>query len=266
MDSIKKKAEGWLQKSCDMVMSLWPQPNPHAELIKNLRVVAHRGAHDNVSIFENTQHAFQRALDVSAWAVEFDIRFTSDDTPIIHHDASTERIFRKNLIIAKSSSQDLRKHVPLIPPLEETLEHFGQRLHWMIEVKPQELNARRVDRLLGILRSFRPTEDYHLLGLNPAILEPFHQLPNESLILVPMTNVRLIVSELQRRRWGGIAGHYVLIPPVLRAQLIRQGYEVGVGFIASKNSLFREMRYEQDWIFTNHAPLLKKITDSFTAR
>ena len=50
---------------------------PHFE------VVAHRGVSTEAP--ENTIPAFQRAIDLGADAIEFDVRLTRDRVPIIYH-------------------------------------------------------------------------------------------------------------------------------------------------------------------------------------
>jgi glycerophosphoryl diester phosphodiesterase len=52
-------------------------------------VVAHRGA--SVDLPENTQEAFQGALDAGADAVELDVRLTSDGIPVVMHDPHVSR-------------------------------------------------------------------------------------------------------------------------------------------------------------------------------
>jgi glycerophosphoryl diester phosphodiesterase len=46
-------------------------------------VVAHRGV--PIEAPENTIPSFQRAIDIGADAIEFDVRLTRDRVPIIHH-------------------------------------------------------------------------------------------------------------------------------------------------------------------------------------
>ncbi|MBT8239732.1 MAG: glycerophosphodiester phosphodiesterase [Acidimicrobiia bacterium] len=53
------------------------------------RVIAHRGAptrRDGSRIRENTLEAFERAMELGADGIDFDVRRTSDDVLVVHHD------------------------------------------------------------------------------------------------------------------------------------------------------------------------------------
>jgi glycerophosphoryl diester phosphodiesterase len=53
------------------------------------RVIAHRGAstrRDGSRIRENTLEAFERAIELGADGIDFDVRRTSDDVLVVHHD------------------------------------------------------------------------------------------------------------------------------------------------------------------------------------
>src|SRR4051812_16710031 len=78
--------------AADTVMGLWPRPKPDAEKLKAVKVVAHRG-YCGQGMKENTLPAFRAAMGLGAWGIEFDLRWTSDGTPVVHHDESTKRVF-----------------------------------------------------------------------------------------------------------------------------------------------------------------------------
>jgi glycerophosphoryl diester phosphodiesterase len=53
-------------------------------------IVAHRGA--SAVAPENTMAAFRAGLDAGAEGVEFDVRLTKDDVPVVFHDATMQRV------------------------------------------------------------------------------------------------------------------------------------------------------------------------------
>ena len=53
--------------------------------------------------------------------------------------------------------------------------------------------------------------------------------------------------------FGGVLGHYMLLHNRRVRQLQQRDKRVGVGFIASNNSLKRELNRGLSWLFTDHA-------------
>jgi glycerophosphoryl diester phosphodiesterase len=112
---------------------------------KKKLIIAHRGATSPAR--ENTLEAFQKAIDLRADMIEFDVRRTLDGRYVIHHDphiagkpldAATVREVRE---IARS----MGFHVP---ELEEVLALTRGRIGLDIELK-EEGYEREIVRLVG---------------------------------------------------------------------------------------------------------------------
>lgn len=96
-----------------------------------MRIIAHRGA--SMYAPENTLSAFKKAIEFKADSIEFDVRLTKDDIPVVIHDATINRTsngkgYVHNLTLdelksydfgAKFSSQYKNEQ---IPTLKEVLE------------------------------------------------------------------------------------------------------------------------------------------------
>lgn len=54
-------------------------------------VIAHRGIHDNETVAENSKSAIIKAINEGV-AVELDVNFTKDNTPIVFHDETLSRM------------------------------------------------------------------------------------------------------------------------------------------------------------------------------
>lgn len=121
------------------------------------RIIGHRGA--GVLAPENTLIALKRAGDLGLTHVEFDVRLTQDNVPVISHDDSLMRCAHVDRLISESNYADIKEidvaeHYALddmhqtLPTLEEYLtEAQKQGLHCQVELKP---NAEDTDLLVKI--------------------------------------------------------------------------------------------------------------------
>jgi len=234
----------------DWFSNISPQKRPSPEKLSSCKIISHRGQHDNLSIFENTLNSFGAAKDLGAWGIEFDIRWSRDEVPVIFHDSSTLRLFGTEKNIGDLNLSEIKESFPLIPTLEETLNSFGKKIHLMIELK-EKLNDKKKDLLKDLLGDLNPVEDFHFLALNPQILKQIDFVPSKTLIPVARLNALKLSQMALKNNWGGISGHYYLISKSLINKFHQNGLIIGSGHINSLNCLYRELNRNADWIFTN---------------
>lgn len=246
-----------LQNWCNNLYGWVPQPRPRPEQLKNTRLIAHRGAWNNKDILENTIESFQRCLNNKVWAIEFDIRWTSDNIAVVHHDESTQRVFAKKLLIHETSFKTLRQQIPQIPTFSEIIEQFSGRIHFMIELKTL-CTPKQVLIIKNLLNHLEPITDYHFMSLDPQRFSPIDFAPKESFVSIGLTNVYSIYKKTLSQHYGGFTGHYFLINNKMKQQCQKRGIIVGTGFPHNKNLLYREVRRGIPWIFTNKALDLAK--------
>lgn len=113
-------------------------------------VVAHRGAsYDEV---ENTLAAFERAIELGADYVEFDVQASSDGGLVVFHDLRLDRLTPANGSLRARPLAELRELG--IPTLGEVLELTAGRIGVMAEIKSPWLYRRHdiVYRTLQLLR------------------------------------------------------------------------------------------------------------------
>jgi glycerophosphoryl diester phosphodiesterase len=119
---------------------------------------------------ENTKHAFVKALDLGAKAIEFDVQLTRDDVPVIIHDETLERTTDGKGRVAKTDFKVLGKldagswfgasFAGLeIPTLKEVLATFGGRVLLNIELKPDGKRTKKLVKKVADL-----VEEHDLLG------------------------------------------------------------------------------------------------------
>jgi glycerophosphoryl diester phosphodiesterase len=245
--SLLTVIESWINN----IMAVIPRRRPSYDTLRQARLIAHRGAHDRtLGVIENTDAAFARALRCHCWGIELDVQRTADGMLVVHHDPTLLRLWQRPEAIANLSFQTLREQVPDILTLAEVISRYGKNLHLFIELKTSVDEA----ILYETLKTLTPIEDYHLISLDEAWLRPLKRFPRASLLLVPEhNNVNPFCTLSLKENYGGVLGHYLLLSNKKIKALKAAGQQVGVGFIDSKNSLYRELNRGIPWVFTNRA-------------
>ena len=125
-----------LEETIDLASELIPASNVTKEQLDNIKIVAHRGWHSG-EIKENTLEAFDKCVENNLFAIEFDVRWTKDLVPIVHHDASTYRVFDIDVKIKNLDFSTIRELIPEIPTLEEVINKYKEKIHMFIELKDE---------------------------------------------------------------------------------------------------------------------------------
>lgn len=127
--------------------------------MKYFEIVAHRGV--PIKAPENTLEAFQHAIKLGADAVEFDVRLTSDQIPIIYHyfylDEITDAFgpvfdftYDQLQNVRFNSKQENTNYDYKIPNLEMVLESIGGKIGLEIEIKgPEPESAEIIGKILS---------------------------------------------------------------------------------------------------------------------
>lgn len=239
-----------------------PRSRPSAKRLAQARLIAHRGAHDHQKqIIENTDQAFARALALHCWGIEFDVHATADHVLVVHHDPDLARLWGQNVAIKDLSFKALRALIPEIPSLDEVVSRYGKQLHLFIELKTALCPK---DSLEESLKPLSPCADYHLLSLDESLFASLTAFPNEALLLVPeIHNVEAFCTLSLNKSYGGVMGHYLLLTNQRLSRLWQAKQSVGLGFIDSEYSLYRELNRGVDWLFSNKADIISRCLASY---
>jgi glycerophosphoryl diester phosphodiesterase len=92
-----------------------PRRRPPPDLLQRCRLIAHRGEHDNRTVFENTLTALEASRAAGIWGIEFDVRWTRDLQPVVCHDETLQRVFGIDLRLQSASLTELQKAEPRVP-------------------------------------------------------------------------------------------------------------------------------------------------------
>lgn len=247
--------------AADWIAARSPEsPRRRHPALAPLRLVAHRGAWKERGCLENTIPAFDRARESGVWGLEFDVRFTKDDVPVVHHDETLLRTFGRPLAIANMTLSTLQHEAPEVPLLEHVIDEYAKSMHLMIELKGTraDFSGPRLKKISEITARLNPGEDFHLMSLEPEMLEILADhvgIPRAALVSIATTNIQAVSDLTLDRGYKGFTCHWLTMTSTLlhRHHSVRQS--CGVGFTASKASLQREWARGLDWAFTNHAHL-----------
>ena len=103
--------------------------------------IAHRGASGYAP--ENTLAAFQKAIELGADMIEFDVSLTKDKRLIVMHDLSVDRTTNGQGFIRDLTLKQIKKlkteNGEEVPTLEEVLDGFGQKIDLNIELKSKNI-------------------------------------------------------------------------------------------------------------------------------
>lgn len=234
---------------------------PTLEQLQLAHIVAHRGQHDgNREILENTLPAFEPVVAAGVAGIEFDIRYTADDEPIVLHDSDLSRVFGHAGQIDQLKWSVLRQRAPRIPHLEDMLARYSDRVHLMIELKTRG-TQRAESRLREHLAPLRPAQDYHILAQDTRFFEALSELPGHIRIPIATTNLPTIRNWCHHHECGGMAGPFPLLTQT-DINLARQtGRLIGSGYITRQDILMHEIARGIGWIFTDHPLYLQQILD-----
>ncbi|MFT6632069.1 MAG: glycerophosphoryl diester phosphodiesterase [Bacteriovoracaceae bacterium] len=244
----------FLQLLVDLVIFIIPWPMPSDKKIKNAKIVAHRGWHGKDDIKENSLEAFQAAVDHDLWGIEFDVRWTKDGVPVVHHDAHCLRVWGFDYYIRDLTYLELRKAIPEIPSLEEVVVKFGKQIHLFIELKKENFSNLAEKKLLlqQILKPLSAIDDFHIICLSVSPIQDFDLFDLKTYLLVGDLNLLEMSQLALTNHYGGVTGHYLLSTQEVLDKHEDAGQKVGTGFIRTQACMKREMNRDVEWFFTNH--------------
>ena len=255
-----------LLQCLDFVFMLLPRNSPDPDKLRACKIVSHRGEHGNITVYENTFAAFDRAMRQGLWGIEFDVRWTRDLQPVVVHDPDLKRVFGLDIRIADIEFEALRVQCSQVPLLSEVVAKYGKKMHFMIELKeevypdPDRQNAIFKD----CFSSLQPRTDYHLMSLTPEMFDLITFVPALTFIPIATLNMSRFSKLALEKEYCGVAGHYLLLTDAILKKHHQNGQLAGSGYPGSKNCLFREINRGVEWIFSNNAGELQAIINRQT--
>lgn len=114
--------------------------------------IGHRGAMAHA--VENSKESIEKALDLNANMIEFDVRYSKDDVPLVFHDGKIDRLTNGVGQVCEMTFKELNsfslKNGEKISSLEEILSLFSRKVLINLELKEDKIS----DNLIKVLSKF----------------------------------------------------------------------------------------------------------------
>lgn len=243
-------------------------------------IIAHRGA--SAAAPPNTLAAFEKAVELGADGVEFDVHLSADRVPVVIHDFVVDgttdgsgRVAEMRLAQLKQldagSSFDPTFAGERIPTLEEVLEAVGSRLLLDIELKSMSLRGNGLEQAviaqveqysLGdsvLFSSFNPLSLRRAKRIAPHIPVGLLYAPDLPLPLRRAWLAPLVPHEARHPEHTMVDADYV-------AWARRHGYRVNTWTVDDPDEMRRLITLGVDGIITNVPDVLRGILETARKR
>lgn len=209
-----------------------------------MKIIGHRGARGLAP--ENTIAGFKKALQYRVDWIEFDVRTTKDNIPIIHHDKNLRDQSGSKLVITQSSFEELKKHKDDLPTLAETLKFIDGKVALYIEVKPDVSTAPIVE----VLKKYRHK---FILGSKSqaTLLELHNSLPDAPKIVIePFFGLRATHRARQLNTKMLAMNHHFLWFGFIKA-MSNSGYQLWAYTLNEPEKTKRWVKYGLEGVVTD---------------
>lgn len=234
--------------------------------LKQVLNIAHRGA--SAYEYENTIESIEKAIELGADMVEFDLRRTADGIIILWHDPKIPDRSGKLSPISKTSIEELHlfasDHNFRPARFEDVLKRFGTRVSFDIEIKEKGFEMEVVNLLNRFPPAFEPT----ISSFHAKILHRFKQIDGAiktSLILKSRLFKTAILGKL-------LLKHYILKSGAESfklelniankqniSEIIKSGKSVHVWTVNNKEEMRKMIEAGVDGIITDKPDILNEI-------
>jgi len=237
--------------------------------------IAHRGA--SAAAPPNTLAAFEKAVELGADGIEFDVHLSADGVPVVIHDSTVDATTDGSGRVADLTLAQLKQldaGAPFdpafagerIPTLKEVLETMGGRLLLNIELKTTSLRDNGLERAViarvgqhglethVLLSSFNPFSLRRVKGIAPHIPVGLLYLPGLPLILHRILSL-LAPHEACHPEHTAVDARYM-------AWARRRDRQVNTWTVNDPDEMRRLIRLGVDGIITDVPDVLSNILES----
>jgi glycerophosphoryl diester phosphodiesterase len=238
--------------------------------------IAHRGA--SAAAPANTLAAFQKAAELGADGVEFDVHLSADGVPVVIHDFTVDATTDGNGRVADLTLAQLKQldagaifdpsfAGEPIPTLEEVLEALGTRLLFNIELKTTSLGDNGLEKaVIAQVERHGLGDDVLLSSFNPFSLQRAKRIAPH--IAVGLLYSAGLPMPLRRAWLAFLAPHearhpkHTMVDASYMAWARRRGYRVNTWTVNDPDEMRRLIGLGVDGIVTDVPDVLRSALAS----
>jgi len=230
-------------------------------------IIAHRGASGLVAS-ENTVEAFEKAVEIGAPMVEFDVRRTRDKVLVCIHDAEIDGAPIDGLTFDELQSRSAKLGFE-VPRLKHVLSAFKGRISFDVELKEQGYE----DQVLDVISSELTPSQYIIKSFHDETVRVIKAMDEQVYtgLLLGVTapagmKTRLgeVLPEVRLARAGVdfVSPNHKLVKLGFIGRMHRLGYKVYVWTVDDIDMMTRLLKLGADGIITNRPDLGLSVVGS----
>jgi glycerophosphoryl diester phosphodiesterase len=240
-------------------------------------VFAHRGSSSHAP--ENTIAAFERAVEQSAHAIEFDVQLSADGHVVVMHDSTVDRTTDGIGKVCDLSLSTLKQldagsffdrsfRGERIPTLDDVFESAGSRILMNIELKPELLFYHQLpEKVAQVVKHHGMSGRVIFSSFDAwALVQMKKYLPHSPCGLLALPGI----SGWAMRAWGpkifpceALHPHFSSVTESLVHQYHRIGLRIHTYTVNEPDQMMRMFSAGVDGIFTDDPELGVKILQDF---
>lgn len=183
-------------------------------LHRKILVSGHRGYKDKE--IENTWNAFERAIDEGIDFIEFDVKMTRDNVPVVFHDDNMQRLLGVPKRIGTVTLDELRGYHHTdgqgVLTLDDFLQRVDGRIGLMLEIKASNAEA----SILRLLRKHGMRRRTIVQSFNGMVIKRCHAMDPGGIYGVcigPVGNVGPIGARTGLHHLVGTIAYLITVKP-----------------------------------------------------
>lgn len=226
---------------------------------KKILIIAHRGASKLAP--ENTLKAFQKAIDLGADYVEFDVHLSKDNEVVIMHDDNTERTTGVSGAINEMALEELKKldagEGEQIPTLDELIELAKGKIGLQLEIKAEGMAEIIIKKLkeAGLIESTLISSFNHDELLKVQKVEPTIKLAS----LILGLKKKSTVEEAVEHNFHAIHPYYRFARQKLIDLAHEHDIKINTWTVDSKSRMRKLIESGVDGFITNDVEAAKQV-------
>jgi glycerophosphoryl diester phosphodiesterase len=212
-------------------------------------ILAHRGACWYAP--ENTMAAFDKAVEVGASDMEFDVHLSKDGVPVVIHDDTVDTTTDGSGLVAQMTLAQLealdagtwyspRFAGQRIPTLAEVLERYAGKIGMFVEVKANRPEL--AHEVVGLLKKYRQESRSAVISFHRPVVEVVRKVDSTLRVGYLTTGVQPRLVDEAARLGCHLVGIHLSMEHPETPVLVRRAHERGLKVLGWGMVMARDLR------------------------